>query len=53
VSRAQVLDFFRSQGMPHPYAPPLLLVESGVLEGGCGGLGGSPAQQSASNALWA
>ncbi|GBF95244.1 hypothetical protein Rsub_08275 [Raphidocelis subcapitata] len=28
----EVLEFFKAQGMPHPYAPPLLLVESSVLE---------------------
>lgn len=28
----EILEFFKSQGMPHSYAPPLLLVESGVLE---------------------
>ncbi|KAI8473875.1 MAG: hypothetical protein J3K34DRAFT_466141 [Monoraphidium minutum] len=28
----EVLEFFRVQGMPHPYPPPLLLVESSVLE---------------------
>jgi hypothetical protein len=33
TSLPQVREFFKAQGMPHPYAPPLLLVESSVLEG--------------------
>jgi hypothetical protein len=46
------VDFFRVQGMALPYAPQLLLVESGVLEGafwlacagpavGCAGITGA------------
>ena len=36
----EVLAFFAAQGMGHAYAPPLLLVEGGVLEGARAGGGG-------------